>query len=286
MNVKVEIVDWTTNASNMQRGTGDWNVSTTASARPLLGPQQWRPMIYTFPQVEGHKGWTRPTTILHLARRRRTQGRLADSIQKEVLDGAYMIKIADAAGSTAIARSSRPERLAGVLQLLGPGLRLMARWPAEEVSDTPRGLEIAAGRAGHRDRLDPGISAAAPAARRSRQWSSPASRRPPRRSNGAQATRARSAVPRPARDLARPSGAGRFRPVADAEPERASRPSSNGCRSRCRWRAVAFLITIPVGVLLGMRRGLLPQHLDRLARDGRRAARGVDPELLDRHPLR
>ena len=64
MNVKVDIVDWTTNASNMQRGTGTWNVSTTGfCSNPLLGPQQWRDDALHLPAGEGrHVHGRRPMT--------------------------------------------------------------------------------------------------------------------------------------------------------------------------------------------------------------------------------
>ncbi|MFM1988658.1 MAG: Glutathione-binding protein GsiB precursor [Pseudomonadota bacterium] len=96
MNVKVDVVDWTTNASNMQRGTGTWNVSTTGfCSNPLLGPQQWRTMFYTFPQVKDDKvldsAFDKFYTSLDFKQRREAW----EVIEKQVLEQSYMIKIAD-----------------------------------------------------------------------------------------------------------------------------------------------------------------------------------------------
>lgn len=96
MNAAVDIVDWTTNASNMQRGTGTWNVSTTGfCSNPLLGPQQWKVMFYTFPHVQGDtvldNAYDRFYTSLD------PKARIAAwaDIEKRVLEQAYMIKIGD-----------------------------------------------------------------------------------------------------------------------------------------------------------------------------------------------
>ena len=96
MNVAVDVTDWTTNASNMQRGTGTWNVSTTGyCSNPLLGPQQWRTMFYTFPQVKGDTAldaaYDKFYTSLDPAKRKEAWA----DIEKRVMEQAYMIKIAD-----------------------------------------------------------------------------------------------------------------------------------------------------------------------------------------------
>lgn len=51
VNVEMRVTDWITNAGALTTGEGGWNISMTGyCSQPLLGPQQWRPLIY------GHSG--------------------------------------------------------------------------------------------------------------------------------------------------------------------------------------------------------------------------------------
>ncbi|MCC6718318.1 MAG: ABC transporter substrate-binding protein [Acetobacteraceae bacterium] len=47
MNVEMRVTDWITNSAALQTGEGGWNISMSGyCSQPLLGPQQWRPLIY------------------------------------------------------------------------------------------------------------------------------------------------------------------------------------------------------------------------------------------------
>ncbi len=96
MNAEVEVVDWATNAGNMRRGAGEWNVSVTGfCTQPLLGPQQWRSAIGTYARL-------RDPTALDAAYERYFNARELAPRQREwlaieglVLGEAHFIKLAD-----------------------------------------------------------------------------------------------------------------------------------------------------------------------------------------------
>jgi peptide/nickel transport system substrate-binding protein len=94
--VKVDIVDWTTNASNMQRGTGTWNVSSTGfCSNALLGPQAWRSVLYTFTQLKTEPVMDAAFERVYASADLKARTQAWGDIEKRVLEQAYMIKIVD-----------------------------------------------------------------------------------------------------------------------------------------------------------------------------------------------
>ena len=97
MNVDLKMVDWTTNVTDMSKGTGGWNVTTTGfCSGPLLGPQQWR-LSLAFAQNADDPvlvdGYTRLYATPDAAKRKE----IWQGIEKYMLGEGYMIKVADLA---------------------------------------------------------------------------------------------------------------------------------------------------------------------------------------------
>jgi peptide/nickel transport system substrate-binding protein len=117
--VDVRLVDWTTNASHMQQGTGEWNLSTTLfGPEHILGPQQWRPLIYSFSNIKGNDAldadykefFAEPDLAKRVA--------IWVKIQQQVLGGGYMIKLFDTGRLSAYAKKLMNQTdYAGLLQL-------------------------------------------------------------------------------------------------------------------------------------------------------------------------
>jgi peptide/nickel transport system substrate-binding protein len=119
INVDVQVTDWTTNASHMQQGTGDWNLSTTAFGPDhILGPQQWRPMLYTFPHITGNDALDKAYGEFFAAPTLEERRTAWLKIQQQVLGGAYLIKIADTGRLSGYSKKLKGQNeYAGVLQL-------------------------------------------------------------------------------------------------------------------------------------------------------------------------
>ena len=97
MNVEVQVVDWMTNANNMANRGAGWNVSTSGfCSQPLLGPQQWRNMVYNFSNIKGDTeldtAYDKFFASVDVGERRKAW--LA--AEQSILGKAYFIKVADA----------------------------------------------------------------------------------------------------------------------------------------------------------------------------------------------
>ena len=121
MNVDVRVVDWTTNAADMQEHVGKWNLSTTLFGPDhILGPQEWRPLLYGFPNIKGNKALD--DAYAEFFASPALGGRRAAwlKIQQQVLGGGYMVKIADSGRLFGYAKTLQGQTdYPGILQLWG-----------------------------------------------------------------------------------------------------------------------------------------------------------------------
>ena len=97
MNVELKMVDWTTNAGDMARGTGNWNVTITGlCSGPLLGPQQWRLSLAYAQNPDDPvvtEGYAKMFATTDFGERKK----IWDGIEKYFLEEGYLVKVADIA---------------------------------------------------------------------------------------------------------------------------------------------------------------------------------------------
>jgi peptide/nickel transport system substrate-binding protein len=96
VNADVQVIDWMSNSNNLQKGTGNWNVTTTSfCSPPLLGPPQWKSTVYTFPHIEKDAVIDAAFDSLFKSADKAAQKKAWFDIENRFLDQAYMIKVAD-----------------------------------------------------------------------------------------------------------------------------------------------------------------------------------------------
>ncbi|MET0969298.1 MAG: ABC transporter substrate-binding protein [Tardiphaga sp.] len=118
-NIDFKVTDWTTNAAHMQQGTGDWNLSTTAFGPDhVLGPQQWRPVLYTFPHIVGNDALDKAYAEFFAGATLEARRASWLAIQQQVLGNAYLIKIADTGRLSGYSQKLKGQNdYVGILQL-------------------------------------------------------------------------------------------------------------------------------------------------------------------------
>lgn len=96
VNADVQVIDWMSNSNNLQKGTGNWNVTTTSfCSPPLLGPPQWKSTVYTFPHIDKDPAIDAAFDSLFKSADPQAQKAAWFAIENRFLDQAYMVKVAD-----------------------------------------------------------------------------------------------------------------------------------------------------------------------------------------------
>ena len=96
VNTEVQVVDWLTNSTNLRRGTGNWNVTSSGfCTQPLLGPQQWRSQILDYPHIRDRGGLDEAYRQLFAAPAFAQRQVIWQQMETKLLDEAYLIKVAD-----------------------------------------------------------------------------------------------------------------------------------------------------------------------------------------------
>ena len=107
VNVEMKVTDWITNANALGSGEGGWNISMTGyCSQPLLGPQQWRPLIYTHTGLSNLKDadvdapYAKFFSSFDVNERKKAWLEAETAIRGK----AYLIKIADAGRAVALSK--------------------------------------------------------------------------------------------------------------------------------------------------------------------------------------
>lgn len=96
MTTEVQIVDWLTNSTNLRRGTGNWNVSTTGYCiQPLLGPQQWRTVLQRVTPIDARARLDAAYDAFFAGGDLAQRQAAWRGIETGVLEQGYLIKVAD-----------------------------------------------------------------------------------------------------------------------------------------------------------------------------------------------